>query len=458
MKQLLPFLCAAMAAQTAVAQLPQNSSAVFIGDSRHVSRQEAAPRFTNRLSDVKQTGNTANKTTAATNRYYNQSDAIVEIVEPNLQDPSNTSVITLWHDSTIRQQFNTGFSTVNYSSINQYFDPIRSAMFNDVGTFPNEMRVSTTSPYRVDSVIFFAAYIRKANKAAIVDTLIMSVVADNGRYAITPALLPEVAPYLPPGKDTLFAFTVLNVDSINRAAFSGLAGGTRAFWKVPLTAAQGDITPATGELTLRRFAFAVPGGGFNVPAGNGFNVTATFKSGDTWVRNVDTVGAFNSWRPVTYGSSSGQMPYYYYDFGPDRNMSGLMFSTDSANYIPSVLIEAINTTAFRFEFHDVTAYVTCPTCNTLRVEAASQGMIGRVFPNPANGSVVIPVTLNKSADLSVTITNAMGQQLATQQRGRVEGGIQQDVEFATSHLPSGVYFYTVQAGNTKQTGRFVVRH
>ncbi len=456
---------AALGLTTGYAQQQDRTSVVFSNQAKNLQTAEQPVVSTN-VRDLKRaaqhSAGTGAKTTA-TNRFYNHADALVQTgINGGLEDNANISLIPIWFDSTIRQRFSTGLGTVNYSSINQYFDLIRSTLFNDPTTYLGEQKVGVTDAYKIDSVTVFAAYIRQSSKAAIVDTLIMSVAADNGAYRFTTTSLPEVAPYLASsGKDTLFAYTVLNVDSINRAAFSGVTGGSRALWKIPLTAADGDTEAADGSVMLRRYAFAVPAGGFTVPAGNGFNVTVTFKSGDTWVKNVDTINGMNTFRPVSYGTAA-IMPYYYWDFNRDRNMSGQMFSTDTTTYLPTVIIEALNTIQFRSEFHDIGVVTSCATCATVTTSIAVDGIqafqLGQSYPNPANTELHVPFTSKQSGVVTAQLTNVTGQVVDRLTVGQVALGQNARATFNTSTLAEGLYLVTLEVNGVRTTGRVVVAH
>ena len=76
-------------------------------------------------------------------------------------------------------------------------------------------------------------------------------------------------------------------------------------------------------------------------------------------------------------------------------------------------------------------------------------------PNPFNGSTKITVTSETSADVTVEISNIMGQNIYTSNEGRINGS--KDITLNASHLKAGVYFYTVTVGSNKTTKKMIVK-
>lgn len=82
--------------------------------------------------------------------------------------------------------------------------------------------------------------------------------------------------------------------------------------------------------------------------------------------------------------------------------------------------------------------------------------VGNAYPNPANTAVYIPVETKQGGTVTVSITNAVGQMVATQNLGHVAAGQKATAKFNTSALANGVYFYTVEANGQRLTQRFAV--
>jgi hypothetical protein len=77
------------------------------------------------------------------------------------------------------------------------------------------------------------------------------------------------------------------------------------------------------------------------------------------------------------------------------------------------------------------------------------------YPNPFNPSTTIRYGLPLRSHVSLAVYNALGQQVSVLQSGEQEAGYH-DVKFDASALPSGVYFYRLQAGSYVETRRLLL--
>lgn len=453
MKKLFLLMCAGVIAIGADAQQREVGIPFVVKGNKTVKKMEV-----NR--DLKMipapASVSANKTTAGNNRWYNHYNAINQLVLSNALD-NNDFVFPIWFDSTVRQRFNTGLGTINFTSIAQVIDPIGSQPLNDPGGFTGDIRINSWNSYNIDSVEVRGAYVKMSSRpTSVVDTFIFSVVPmDNITYymAKTNANYGTKVPQYTTA-DTLWASAPVYADSVGRSAFAP-AGGTRAFWKVPLTDADRDTAQGT-TVTVKTFRYKVPGG-LAIPAGTRrFAVTCTFKSGDTWTKNVDSVTSRHRFMPLAGASTAnGSMPYYYTSL-TDRSGSAIMFSTDTNSYTPTILIEIYNTNDFDQEFINMGAFVKCTDCWAVNVANAEPLKADvKAVPNPAKDEVAITFGTNMMAETKVSILNTMGQLVASQNMGTVASGV---AKFSTANLTNGIYFYTVEANGQRVTNRFVVAH
>lgn len=84
--------------------------------------------------------------------------------------------------------------------------------------------------------------------------------------------------------------------------------------------------------------------------------------------------------------------------------------------------------------------------------------VAPAFPNPANNTLFVPVTVSNNTEVRVSLTNMVGQVLSTENLGQIAAGQKKTAEFNTSGLAAGVYFYTVEANGSRMTNRVVVAH
>lgn len=68
------------------------------------------------------------------------------------------------------------------------------------------------------------------------------------------------------------------------------------------------------------------------------------------------------------------------------------------------------------------------------------------YPNPFNPSTTIRVSLPVASDVTLSVFNVLGQEVATVVRGAIPAGTH-DFTFDASRLASGVYMYKIVAGN-----------
>jgi len=67
------------------------------------------------------------------------------------------------------------------------------------------------------------------------------------------------------------------------------------------------------------------------------------------------------------------------------------------------------------------------------------------YPNPFNPSTTISFSLPEMTNVTLKVVNAIGQEVALLANGAMEAGVH-TVSFDGTNLPSGIYFYTLQAG------------
>ncbi|RPI12564.1 MAG: T9SS C-terminal target domain-containing protein [Ignavibacteriae bacterium] len=77
------------------------------------------------------------------------------------------------------------------------------------------------------------------------------------------------------------------------------------------------------------------------------------------------------------------------------------------------------------------------------------------YPNPFNPATIINYQLAKSNDVKLVVYDVMGKEIAVLVNQKQNAGTY-EVEWDASNYPSGIYFYTIQAGDYKQTRKMVL--
>jgi hypothetical protein len=77
------------------------------------------------------------------------------------------------------------------------------------------------------------------------------------------------------------------------------------------------------------------------------------------------------------------------------------------------------------------------------------------YPNPFNPTTKIIYTVSEASDISLNVYNILGQQVAQLANGFKNVGTY-EVTFDAENLPSGMYLYTFEAGNTRITKKMTL--
>jgi len=81
--------------------------------------------------------------------------------------------------------------------------------------------------------------------------------------------------------------------------------------------------------------------------------------------------------------------------------------------------------------------------------------LGQNYPNPFNPSTTIEYSLSAASKVKLTIYNALGHEVATLVNGKVAAG-SHTVTWNAANVPSGLYFYKLEAENFSQTRKMVL--
>jgi hypothetical protein len=82
-------------------------------------------------------------------------------------------------------------------------------------------------------------------------------------------------------------------------------------------------------------------------------------------------------------------------------------------------------------------------------------VVSQNYPNPFNGTTSLDVTLTGASKLSVEIYTITGQKVSVNSYGTFSEGTHR-IDLNSAGLKSGIYFYTVKAGEKTSTGKMTV--
>jgi hypothetical protein len=103
-----------------------------------------------------------------------------------------------------------------------------------------------------------------------------------------------------------------------------------------------------------------------------------------------------------------------------------------------------------------TATVCIPVSINPNISETPQAyMLGQNYPNPFNPTTRIDFSLPKEGYVEIDIYDVTGRKVSSLVRDPFKAGIY-SVEFNASNLASGIYFYTITAGDFKATKKMLL--
>lgn len=107
------------------------------------------------------------------------------------------------------------------------------------------------------------------------------------------------------------------------------------------------------------------------------------------------------------------------------------------------------------DFYFTDADFTIQGINTPEKPANQLASVSQNFPNPFNNETYVTVSLNEGSYLSVDVFTLTGQKVVTKDYGYMTNG-SHTITISGTDLTSGIYFYTVTAGENKVTRKMIV--
>jgi len=93
--------------------------------------------------------------------------------------------------------------------------------------------------------------------------------------------------------------------------------------------------------------------------------------------------------------------------------------------------------------------------NTVEVSRAISYELSQNYPNPFNPTTTITYSVPQNTFVTLKIYNILGSEVAELVNGQVDAGIHR-VNFNAYNFNSGVYFYTIKAGNFSETKKLTL--
>lgn len=185
--------------------------------------------------------------------------------------------------------------------------------------------------------------------------------------------------------------------------------------------------------------------------------TDTTSFGDIYLTASGNGGA--SWKkPKMVNGTTPRMDYRYANISPVNDVSGgtgyvnLVVQKD---VIPGSNVNLANTLTDAKPVFWRVAYTPPIGINEISSVAKDFGL-QQNFPNPFNPSTSIRFSLPQVSNVTLKVYALNGQEVATIINNQLVGAGVQEVSFNASNLSSGIYFYTLTAGNYKETKKMML--
>jgi hypothetical protein len=104
----------------------------------------------------------------------------------------------------------------------------------------------------------------------------------------------------------------------------------------------------------------------------------------------------------------------------------------------------------------ITVDVPLTGINSISSVVPGDFSLAQNFPNPFNPTTAIRFDMKKTANVTLKVYNAQGQEVATLINNEVVSPGTKEVTFGASNLGSGIYFYTLSAGDFRETKKMML--
>jgi endoglucanase len=148
---------------------------------------------------------------------------------------------------------------------------------------------------------------------------------------------------------------------------------------------------------------------------------------------------------ITRSIERNQLVPYYWDIGYYGNHGSGIFDRNTGAHVFTDIMEAVIDTS-----------KVSPVMGVLELPATPKRFsLSQNYPNPFNPTTTIKYQLAAGSNVSLKVFDVLGREVETLVNERQTAG-EHSVQFNAASLPSGIYFYTLNAGSYQATKKLTL--
>ncbi len=151
---------------------------------------------------------------------------------------------------------------------------------------------------------------------------------------------------------------------------------------------------------------------------------------------------------VMWQSWMGTASYYVFDHGGEYEIPFVCQFMDPTNNSAPVDFKYID--EFRITDEDFGWWLSSAEIEESRITVTQN------YPNPFNNTTYVDMTLSNAADVSLEISNILGQRVKSVDYGHYGSGLHK-IAIESEGLESGIYFYTLNTGKDAVTRKMIIK-
>jgi len=170
-----------------------------------------------------------------------------------------------------------------------------------------------------------------------------------------------------------------------------------------------------------------------------------------WRHNINSTSVAPS--PVNLTANTDLWGLVFFHFTAPE-----VIQLDPTTYELPLVIADINTSGLQADEPVYYKYVSGAdvVLGTNDHAAAKSSIASACYPNPFSGSTKVDVTVEKAANVTISVTDITGQMISSTNYGTMTTG-KHTITFDGTNLHSGVYLYSVTVGDQKFNSKMIIK-